>query len=337
MNNTWKITSSPTELTEGLFGQIILWTFELLPYLEKKFIYPAWNITSILYGEEPEYTVIPGVLDLAYTRNTTVRREVSFNLLREAYPYALGDDWNYLHKLFFSYFKIPERTLKTVDSVSLPLNTLGVHYRGTDKNKADWDTNPVSQEDLLILVTDFLSNHSEVTNLFIATDEYYFVEKARQQLPGLTIINLGEIDFFKESKFKTSKADRALVDCILLSRCNYVIKCSSALSAFTKILNPDLVIYRIAANKLFSDVPYFPDAYIPKLTSQNPKCQKILENLFENDWSHDKKASKCFGRGFQTKLRFSYYKRFKNRLKLLKHLNTPTSKPTSLQSEYLNK
>jgi hypothetical protein len=320
INDFWKITTTPTELAEGLFGQILLWTFELLPYLEKKSIYPAWDIKSMLYGEQPEYTVIPGVLDLAYTPNTTTYQEISFNLLRDAHPYALGDDWGYLHKLFFSYFKIPERTLQIADQIGLPPNTLGIHYRGTDKNQAHLDTNPVSQEDLLILVTDFLKNHLEVTHLFIATDEYSFVEKTRQQLPDLSITNLGKIDFFKESKHKTSKADRALVDCILLSRCGYVIKCSSALSGFAKILNPELIVYRIAASKLFADIPYFPDAYIPQLTSLNPKCQKILEKLFENDWSNNPKARQCFGRGFKTKLRFSHYNRVKSRLKLLKHL-----------------
>jgi hypothetical protein len=321
IGNNWKICNSPSEFTEGLFGQIILWPFELLPFLKKHSIYPDWDIKSKLYGEEPNFTVIPGVFDLAYTPHVSkVSQNINFMRIRNAYTQALGDDWSSLHELFFEYFKIPEKTKKFVDLIEIPYNTLGVHYRGTDKNKTEWDTNPVTQEEMLILVKNFLGEHSEISALFLASDEYSFIEKAKQQFFELPIINLGEVDFFKNSQERSKKSERALVDCILLSKCSYLLKCSSALSGFAKIINPDLKAYRISASKLFSDVPYFPEAYIPRLSSNNPDSQEILKKLFANDWSYNIELKKNFGNGFHSKVRFTCRQRFINRLVFFIHL-----------------
>jgi len=64
MNNPrWKITTTPSELQEGLFGQVILLIFEILPFLERSSVSPTWDIKSQVYGVAPDYTVIPGLFD----------------------------------------------------------------------------------------------------------------------------------------------------------------------------------------------------------------------------------------------------------------------------------
>lgn len=300
----WKITTSPDELQEGLFGQIVLWIFEVLPYLQRNGIFPTWDIKSKLYGIEPDYTVMPGVFDLAYSVSDRSCEVVDFATLRNAHVRVLGSDWEYLSRLWHSYFKVPYRTQVAADEIGLPANSLGVHYRGTDKNQNSWDTNPVSQEDFMTLVEDFLANHQEVRSLFLATDEFSFVDKALRRLSGLTIINLGEVEFHKASENIPHKGDRAVLDCVLLSRCRYVLKCSSALSGFAKVLNPELESYRVSASKLFSDIPYFPEAYIPKLTSTNSACRRILERQFASDWLEDPHARTRFEKTFRTQSRY---------------------------------
>src|SRR6267143_2972039 len=246
---SWKITSSPDELQEGLFGQIILWIFELLPYLEKKSILPIWDIKSRLYGTEPDYTVVPGVFDLAYAPADRAYQEVAFLRLRDAYISVLGGDWHYMHRLWQSYFRVPARIETAADQVNLDANALGVHYRGNDKNQSASDTNPISQEDFLALVKDFLKRESHIKTVFVATDEFSFVENARRQLAALRIVNLGEVGFHKATQNLPRKGDRALLDCVVLSRCRWVLKCSSALSGFAKVLNPRLEAYRVSASK----------------------------------------------------------------------------------------
>ena len=92
---------------------------------------------------------------------------------------------------------------------------------------------------------------------------------------------------FSENKkifYPGSGADDCIIiayDSLLLSKCKIVLKCQSALSAFSKIFNPDLEIYRITCCKLFSKVPYFPEAYIPKyiIKDQNNIILKKLKTM----------------------------------------------------------
>lgn len=298
-----KITTTPDDLQEGLFGQLVLYVFELLPYLEQHAIFPVWDIKSRLYGREPDFTVLPGVFDLAYVPGDTVYKEANFNELREKHVSVLGGDWHYMHKLWHSYFAIPPRIQTEAEKVNIGTKTLGVHYRGTDKNKANWDTNPVSQNDFIALIKDFLQGHPEINSLFIATDEFSFVENASHELSRLRVVNLGEVRSHKILDHSPQKGDRALLDAVLLSRCGYLLKCSSALSGFAKVLNPELEAYRVSASKLFLDIPYFPEAYIPKLTSTDPQCSKILKKLFANDWLSHCVANYRFNRPFRTRCR----------------------------------
>jgi hypothetical protein len=79
--------------------------------------------------------------------------------------------------------------------------------------------------------------------------------------------------------------DRAVLDCVLLSRCGAVLQTSSALSSFAKILNPDLEIYRVAASKAWANVPYFPVAFVPIYASRSPEVAATIEVLTTNDWT----------------------------------------------------
>lgn len=304
----WCIRTTSDDLEEGLFGQVILWTFELLPWLDARGRRPGWDIRSRLYGDPPDHRVLPGVFDLAYDIGTNSGgcRDVSMLALRVGAVSVLGNDWSAIHRLWHRYFKVPARIQARADEVQLPSGrTLGVHYRGTDKNQALLDTNPVSIDDMLSLVADFLIRHPGLDTLFIATDDHAFVRAALLRFPGLTVLNLGEVAFHKAAGGGSERADRALLDCVLLSRCQHVLKCSSALSGFAKVLNPDLDIHRVAACKLFNDVPYFPDAYIPRLTSPDAAVQTVLSRQFEGDWLEDPRTSARFRGQFISLPRYS--------------------------------
>lgn len=310
----YRITTTEDELSEGLFGQVALHVFEVLPYLHTRSIFPEWDIRSKLYGTEPNYTVIPGIFDLAYeitTRNSA--REIKLNTLRKAHISVLGCDWKYMHELWHSYFKIPDRIISRANEVGDLSNSLGIHYRGTDKNES-WHTNAVSQENFLILAQDFINRRPDIKSIFVATDEFSFVEKAKAEFGPLKIINLGAVEFHKKTTINPQKGERALLDCSLLSRCKYLLKGSSALSGFAKVINPDLEAYRVSASKLFADIPYFPEAYLPKLTSECAKCQAILAKQFAEDWLQNPKARR-FVKPFSTKSRHTLLQRLRNNIR----------------------
>ncbi len=282
------ITTTPEELTEGLFGQVYLAAFEILPYLDENNIFPAWNIRSLKYGLAPDYTVIPGLLDLNYTAPDPVglpeRRLLD---LRSDHLHNLGGDWQYTSRLWKKYFKFPQRVYANADRHGDLTGALGLHYRGMDKNTDLVQTNPVSKKDYFTLADDFLSRHRDIKKIFIATDEPQFLEDAKQRYRDYTIVQTGQATYWKDidGEANLRKGDHAVLDCILLSRCSYVIKCQSALSSFAKVLNPDLKIFRISANKIFYyDIANFPDGYIDPYVTKSLRCKLILARTYQGDW-----------------------------------------------------
>jgi hypothetical protein len=301
-NSVFVITTTPEELTEGLFGQIYLAVFEILPYLEENKIFPAWNVRSLKYGEPPDYTVIPGLLDLNYTPpNPANLPERKLSDLRLEHVYNLGGDWNYVSNLWNKYFKFPARIYSRADSFGDLTGALALHYRGMDKNQDLVQTNPVPKEDYLALADDFLSQHPEIKKIFVATDEPAFLDQVKQKYSDYTIVQTGQATYWKDAEKEGNlrKGDHAVLDCILLSRCSYLIKCQSALSGFAKVLNPKLNAYRVSANKLFYyDIPYFPDGYVDPYVPKSWKCKRILARTFKDDWKQNAAAVAKYGKTF---------------------------------------
>lgn len=312
----WRIASRPDDLEEGLFGQVLLWVFEILPELDARGIRPDWDIRSQLYGTLPDRRVLPGVFDLAYTPPAGGARSRTLLWLRVLHTSVLGGDWAGTNALWRRFFKVPVRIEARADEVGLPPGTLGLHYRGTDKNLQVIDTNPVSVDDFLALAEAFLARHPEVRSLFVASDEPGMQDRVAARFPALDVRRLGDVAFHKiDIDDAAEKADRALLDCVLLSRCRYVLKCSSALSGFAKVLNPELECYRVAACKMFSDIPYFPDAYVPRLELDDPASQAILRRQFAGDWLDDPAARLAWGEPFVARPRYRWTRRLVNAVK----------------------
>jgi hypothetical protein len=268
--------------------------------------------------------VIPGLLELNYEPEKGPAREVKLTDLRVQYRTMPGNDWEYISALWKKYFRIPERICRQADEFPALDHALGLHYRGTDKNKALVETNFVSEEDFLALTRDFVVTHPDISLILCATDENAFVEKVQAQHPNLRVVNSGNVTHHKDlaGQDNFAKGEHAMLDCLLLSRCKYLLKCQSALSAFAKVLNPRLEAYRLSANKLAYwsfGAPYFPDGFLPRLTSRDPGCRVILERLFAGDWTDNVVSMKRYGKPF----RYQKLKRYARRAKFENYYHLP--------------
>jgi hypothetical protein len=100
---------------------------------------------------------------------------------------------------------------------------------------------------------------------------------------------------------------------LCLSKCNTVLKTSSALSSFAKIINPDLKIYRINSLKFTptpKNVPYFPDAYIPLLPTHEKytdECNQLIQQVQCDDWSVQYPNIYNIFRNFDIKIRKKFH------------------------------
>jgi hypothetical protein len=299
------VFSHAADNREGLFGQIFNHVFNVLPYLHENGIFPAWEISSAQYGAQPGFLTIPGALDLAYTPPHGPYRRISLKELRRRHANIIGNDWAELSRMWAAYFKIPDHIQQSADRIFPSGRVLGLHFRGNDKYTSD-DTNPIRQDQFLTLVREFLSTAPSFDVIFAATDEFSFVEKLRAAVT-IPVLNLGEVEFHKAENQTTppsEKTDRAILDCVLLSRCSCVIQTCSALSSFTKILNPEIEIYRTSASKLFTPkMPYFPVAYIPVLPVSSPESRAILESTLVDDWTEEPTAER-----FKKKFAYNTYR-----------------------------
>jgi hypothetical protein len=288
------VFSRAADNREGLFGQIFYHVFNVLPYLYEKGMFPAWEICSAQYGTAPDFMTIPGALDLAYTPPQGPFQRVSLKELRRRHAKIIGNDWAELSRMWHAYFKVPDRIQQAADRIFPAGRVLGLHFRGNDKHTS-LDTNAITQDKFLTLVREFLATASPFDSIFTATDEFSFVEKLRASV-AIPVLNLGEVEFHKaenQTTPPTEKTDRAVLDCVLLSRCSCVIQTCSALSSFTKILNPAIEIYRTSASKLFeTNMPYFPVAYIPVLPVSSPESRAILDATLVADWTVDPRAER---------------------------------------------
>ena len=316
------IFTTPGDIPQGLFGGVFLFAFEILPYLQSNNMRPGWSITSKLYGSEPDFEVIPGLLDLAYEAPGDIEASINLLELKQDRPFALGNDWHKLNRLWSEYFRVPNRIEQAVRSLGNLGETLGIHYRGTDKNTTAWDSNPVSFEDFAVIIKDLLQRKPSLKQVFLATDEAAFVTYLGSNL-DIPVVGFGAGRHHLEHKTeeeRTMEADRALIDCLALSRCAAVLNTSSALSAFSKVLNPDLEIYRCAASKMFADIPYFPVAYIPQYRSDRAAVVEVLARTMAGDWVSNP-AARRFRNKFAFKARAPFrasLRRIRKRLRSLR-------------------
>jgi hypothetical protein len=119
--------------------------------------------------------------------------------------------------------------------------------------------------------------------LFVCSDEQGFVAQVAAALPDLQIKSIDQIrsadtrtlhfDLIPETEEgKQMMASFAMSDVVALSRCGHALKCSSALSAWAKILRPDCQLHQVAITKH----PWFPLSVVKMYEAKSDAARKIM-------------------------------------------------------------
>lgn len=127
---------------------------------------------------------------------------------------------------------------------------IGIHYRGTDKHT---EAPRVIYEDVLKAVQeklDALKNNE--FRIFIATDEWAFVDYMTSIFPDRVCYYQeaprsidGQPVHMNPAYSGYEKGESALIDCLLLSKCDFLIRCSSNLSRWSTYFNPSLPVVEL--------------------------------------------------------------------------------------------
>lgn len=166
------------------------------------------------------------------------------------------------HELIKRYIRIKKPIQNKIDAFYLKhmdgFYMIGVHYRGTDKTR---EAPAVSYETVSDIVHSQLQNRpSDIPfKIFIATDDQNFLEHM-QKIYGQMICSIDALRSRDNNAVHTNalhtnqelsnykKGEDALIDCMLLSKCDLLIKMASNLSDTSLMFNPYIPVIRLNKN-----------------------------------------------------------------------------------------
>jgi hypothetical protein len=252
-------------------GARIVQTIELLMYADEKKILP-----EIRYGYKERKKPKDYFNELFENTSTIAsnkNRDTLYTKINTINELNLEKNYNELlsiqsaNQLFHKYLKIKESIIAEVDNFT-KLNfeghlVLGLHYRGTDKSN---EAPQVSLSFVFETIQKILSSREvSYTRLFISSDEVGCIEYFKKNKLPIEIIWRNDIYRSNDSKqFHRNSANdisvinrEALINCLLLAKCKFLIKSSSLLSDCCKIFNPELEM--LILNKPYrSDLTWWP-------------------------------------------------------------------------------
>lgn len=125
---------------------------------------------------------------------------------------------------------------------------LGVHMRGTDKGAAiasDETNRKVGPAAYYEEIDQYIAKHDDC-RIFVATDQEQYLEAMTERYPERVLScdaqrSNDDLNTFQKAEGDAyKKGEEALIDCLLLSRCDFLLKCTSHLSESSMYFNPKL-------------------------------------------------------------------------------------------------
>lgn len=159
-----------------------------------------------------------------------------------------------VYDLINKYIRLKPQMQKKVDDFaskhfSGDVVVIGVHYRGTDKTseapRAAYNT---MYNHIATAMHEFKKKKIKI---FVATDEAGFLDYMKRAFPKQVISyeealhSTSKEPIHKSNASPYKKGEDAVMDCLLLSRCHYLIKTSSNLSLFSSYFNPFMPVVHV--------------------------------------------------------------------------------------------
>lgn len=185
-------------------------------------------------------------------------------LFQPPIPISWGHDAHYprlaTYRIIQKYIKPKKHIIEKVDQFVLEnfsnKYVIGIHYRGTDKSR---EAPKVAYKTVIDQIEHMLSANFPIdhTKIFIATDEMAFLEHAIDTWGDLVCCTDSTRSTNQEAVHSSSNrsaykvGEEAIIDMLLLSRCNTLVRCRSNLSLWSGYFNPWMPI--VDLNKGFNE------------------------------------------------------------------------------------
>ena len=290
------IRTAREDFNEGMYGQALTRVLEGLHKLEAGGQLPdgrpvSFNIEASNYGNIVPRFVIPKRVFRTQGAEGSEVISLAGEHCCNSLPFPLEPgSFTVANRLFYKYFDFHGAVKAAVDALGIRPGALGVHYRGTDKNFCTGEANMVTKDEMAVVVRDYLKNNN-VEQIFCCSDEQSFVDGIKRAHPDKVVAlpqfrsknaTNGGLHHQGQSgspSFREHLTMGCLADVLALAKCDTVIKTSSAMSSFARILNPSLKLYTVSAMKQ----PWFPAAVADQYPTTSPAVSAILRRTMRGD------------------------------------------------------
>jgi len=246
-------------------GAKLEWVLEILAYCEENKLAPRFKFTYPGQNKEEDYFQSFFEIQNSFNLNDSVE----FVEIRSIHELNLSKNYDEIldielaAELINKYLAVKSNVLHEVDVFCVERfrnqKVLGVHYRGTDKLQ---EAPLVSYENVEKNINYFLEKFPETAYVFLSSDDENFVKFAENcsiARPVLfrndTYRSTDNIAIHHSAQNKYDLNRDAIVNCLILSRCDALMKTASILSAWSKLFNPGLRL--VMLNKPFNR--WFPE------------------------------------------------------------------------------
>lgn len=261
--------------TVGL-GAKLEWCLEIIAYCHDKGLLPQFRFS---YPEAQDREDHFGSL---FRIRDSQERRARFVRISSIIELDLGRNYDELltieraNDLIDRYLVVREEVVGEVDTFCGQhfgdRRVVGVHYRGTDKVR---ESPHVPYDMVRRNIDRYLELYPSTDCIFVATDDANFLEHLQKAGPGPAILSREDSYRSRDGSpiHESSHTDKyainrdAIVNCLILSRCEALLKTASILSGWSKLFNPRLPV--VMLNKPGEEHLWFPERVL------------VRENLFE--------------------------------------------------------
>jgi hypothetical protein len=247
-------------------GAKLEWCLEIMAYCDDHGLLPQFRFS---YPDAPDAVDHFGRL---FRIRDSQDKEARFVTISSIIELDLGKDYDRVltiglaNHLITKYLVVRDDVLSEVDDFCREhfggRRVVGVHYRGTDKVQ---ESPMATYQSVRRNIDHYLKLYPTTDSVFIATDDANFLDYLQGASLDRTIV-------FREDSFRSvdassihesSHTDKsainrdAIVNCLILSRCEALLKTASILSGWSKLFNPRLPV--VMLNQPHPDQLWFPE------------------------------------------------------------------------------
>ena len=258
--------------TDGMgLGARIINMLEILLYCDTKGYIPLFQFN---YKEKNNTTDYFKELFYYKNKQSNIQPKVKYTSIRDTSD-LIWENFgkrlrlNMAKDLFEKYLGFNPSIIEEVNAFTNQWFTgnrvLGIHYRGTDKST---EAPAVTCEELLKYTRKILAGDPAINRIFLSSDDVQAIRYLENS--GLTIpivyrddairSETGDQIHLKQENSKVIINRDAIVNCLILSRCDHLLKTASLLSDCSVIFNPDIQVSVI--NSPFEHKTWWPTSEI---------------------------------------------------------------------------